>query len=367
MKIKTVTIGVLAGAIFGMAAHAGNDNAALTLAKKSVVSKAYADDSFQTKIPATASGLTQMFGGGGTLVAATGTDGVVAPRLILPGYRDAQSEFGLALSQQSNDYGYWALGVDEYSAMIDDMYAYVTGEQIPYVPKYSIPSLELVKDLTDVLYDRIESLKIPAAPSGLTQMFGGGGTLVAATGTDGVVAPRLIIGGYRNGQTNELAWAIQQQKHDYLYDSPYGSISMDEWAAMVDDMYLQATGEHLPYDGRYSVPSIELLVELINMLNDKKQENVSAHAANAADSVLTDSATAGTVQKRAIYDGGATYVAGTHGTQIPTMAGVAAYVETHSPTIPAPTGDCLNAANHCALVTTYANGAITYAWTVMAK
>ena len=455
MRTKTVTIGVLAGAIFGMAAHAGNDNAALTLAKKSVVSKAYADDSFQTKIPATASGLSAYFGDGGTLVVATGTDGVVAPSLILPGFRDNSStEFSAELRRIVEVDGYWNMDTDEYSGMIDDMYRSATGgEPLLYHPKYSIPSLELVKDLTDTLNNKIDYL-IPASNLPL-------GVVLMPTDTAGVPGYRFIIPGLDmvpDGNTDPYAnprnWALFG-----------GDVSNNEMVAILDDisrMYNNDlsrdnnnglgwydTGMTLN-DVLYAPASLKLVSDVWNESQRKIPASGYAAAANGAAAavaytngngnattdwlnaavkgtgIITKTATAGQIGERKIVE--EADVANYAGTalekiSVPTMGAVMAaitanqvtlptgtagnvvtydangavggsvavlsslnnynaandsgklinaaaaveYVNAHSPTIPAPTGDCLNAANHCALVTTYANGAITYAWTVMAK
>ncbi len=64
-----------------------------------------------------------------------------------------------------------------------------------------------------------------------------------------------------------------------------------------------------------------------------KQNKIPAHAANAVDSVLTDSTTDGNVQKRAIFDGSATYAAGTHANQIPTMGAVMSAITNGTPKI----------------------------------
>ena len=382
MKIKTVTIGVLAGAIFGMAAHAGNDNAALTLAKKSVVSKAYADDSFQTKIPAAAPLLTEFFGG--SLVAATGTDGVVAPRLILPGFWDKDSAFG---STVKDDFTYTDFNYDMGHTLdfIHGVFYDATGTELPYDAKYSIPSLEFVVDLAKTL-----QRPVPASENPL-------GVVLMPTSTAGQLSYRFIIPGLDmnvNGSSNN---ANQNVRNWALFGG-----SNNDVGAMLDDIDRYYNNE---LDGRsmmwldhgefvYSPASLKLVSDVWNESQRKIPASGYAAAANGAAAavaytngngnaatdwlnaavkgtgIITKTTTAGQIGERKIVE--EADVANYAGTalekiSVPTMGAVASYVETHSPTIPAPTGDCLNAANHCALVTTYANGAITYAWTVMAK
>jgi hypothetical protein len=77
-----------------------------------------------------------------------------------------------------------------------------------------------------------------------------------------------------------------------------------------------------------------------------KQNKITGHAANAADSLLTDSATDGTVQKRAIYnDTAANYNASTQSTQIPTMGAVMSAVSA-GVSAAAPSGDPNTIANY---------------------
>jgi len=70
----------------------------------------------------------------------------------------------------------------------------------------------------------------------------------------------------------------------------------------------------------------DISIPTVGAMMTAMQTKITAHAANVADSVLTDSTTAGTVQKRAIYDGSATYVAGTHANQIPTAGAMMAAI-----------------------------------------
>jgi hypothetical protein len=63
--------------------------------------------------------------------------------------------------------------------------------------------------------------------------------------------------------------------------------------------------------------------KLLARVLQTKQDTIPRHEANEADSLLTDSATTGTVQKRAIYnDTAANYNASTQSTYIPTMGAV---------------------------------------------
>lgn len=65
------------------------------------------------------------------------------------------------------------------------------------------------------------------------------------------------------------------------------------------------------------------------------QSAITAHAANAADSLLTDSQTTGTVQKRAIFnDTAANYNSSTQSTHIPTMGAVMSAISSATPTLP---------------------------------
>ena len=71
---------------------------------------------------------------------------------------------------------------------------------------------------------------------------------------------------------------------------------------------------------RESIPTVGAVAVGLN----SKQNNISGHAANVADSVLTDSTADGVVNKRAIYDGSTTYAAATDANKIAT----AGFVET---------------------------------------
>ncbi len=83
-----------------------------------------------------------------------------------------------------------------------------------------------------------------------------------------------------------------------------------------------------------SIPTVGAVATGLNSLKDQiddidipdisnLQTKIPKHAANAADSLLTDSTTTGTVQKRAIFnDTAANYNASTQSTQIPTMGAV---------------------------------------------
>ena len=119
---------------------------ALSLAQKTVASKAYVDTK-QDKIPATTSELYNI-SHAGSLVATTGSDGIVQERLIVPGFNALAGELGAILNQWNN------LGGDNESlaTMLTDLYLDYTGEDIAYNPLYSIPSLELISDLYNQMY-----------------------------------------------------------------------------------------------------------------------------------------------------------------------------------------------------------------------
>lgn len=333
-KGKIFVFAVAVAAVFG-GAYAGDDNAAALLLKKTVASKKYVDDTFQTKIA-----WDQQTGVDPDLsLVGVNMQHAIVPDITVPLTLNAE-----ALPIQSSMFGG---DITSWNSSRDGRL------------NISIPSIQFVGELLQYKLQYKQNT-VPAAVAPL-------GVVLMPTDTEGELDYRFIIPGL--DMTVEGPSIANYNVRNWALFG--GTMSNNEVADMLDDISRQLNPDMGWADDSamslndvlYAPASLKLVSDVWN----ESQRTITAHAANAADSVLTDSATAGVVQKRAIYDGSATYAAGTHGTQIPTMAGVAAYVDTHSPTIPAPTGDCLNTANHCALVTTYANGTISYSWTVMAK
>ncbi len=455
MKIKSVVCAAV-GAIICANAMAGDDSAALQLAKKTVASKNYTDSTFQTKIPATTSGLSSYFGASGTLLATTGTDGTVQERLVLPGYSNGQSAFGqeldLALPQIS--------GPDEFGYLIADLvqqlYVTATGELTPHNPLDSISSVGFVLDVAGYVYSKINDDKlgfsvgsddhmpfvlVPTSEPGVVDylyivpgldesrsqiglsqasprnwaLFGGDITnneLVAMFddisrqfGTDnGWASPGMNLNDVLNAPASlELVSDVWKESQREIPAAGYAkaatgaanavALTSGSGSAATDWLNAAIKGTALvtktATEGQIGERKVFEETDYTNYqaanltANEKNIQTISIPTMGAVMAAISDNAvtlptsTAGNVVTYdangalggsvATYTGAATYAPATDSAKIPTMAGVAAYVDAHGPTIPAPTGDCLNAANHCALVTTYANGVITYNWVVMAK
>jgi hypothetical protein len=81
------------------------------------------------------------------------------------------------------------------------------------------------------------------------------------------------------------------------------------------------------------IPTLAVVGNEAERIVSDKQNKISGHANNVADSLLTDSATTGVVQKRSIYnDTAANYNSSTQSTYIPTMGAVMSAVSAGLPT-----------------------------------
>jgi hypothetical protein len=134
-------------------------------------------------------------------------------------------------------------------------------------------------------------------------IFDGSVTYVAGTHAGNVPTMGAVMSAISGG-TAALPWNTAEQNATGAYSTTFAASGTNVWPTA---------------DANYVVKGQTFANALAT-----KQNKIAAHAANAADSVLTDSTTAGSVQKRAIYDGSTTYAAATDANKIPT----AGFVET---------------------------------------
>ena len=172
------------------------------------------DNSWQPKINAKSSAISDISGDAGTLIAATDTNGVVSQRLIIPGYKHStgNGELGSAMYQMSNGGNFWSTGdADEFSGMLYNIFLQNTGSAPEYELRYSVPSMELALDWVNDIKREFVSLIIPrsgyddiegdnpyttnAATNRFSWLNAGvkGTGLVTKTATDGVVGERKIF------------------------------------------------------------------------------------------------------------------------------------------------------------------------------
>ncbi len=209
MNLNKLILTSLCAIITATAAFAAGENV--------VASKKYTDDTFQTKIPAEVSTLSDITGNAGALIGATDANGVVSQRLIIPGYKSASGngELGAAMYEQSGDgtelWGAWDdFTVDSFAGTLDDIYRQLNDANgMGYEPQYSVPSMELalnwVGDIGDKLSDingqlvDIDESKQPMIPAGTA------GNVVTYTGTAGVVGSNTVASAATyNQQTGAL-------------------------------------------------------------------------------------------------------------------------------------------------------------------
>ncbi len=286
-----------------------------------------------------------------------------------------------------NQIGLWdADGWDPVSweDLINDQYGSSTTER--QLVHQSIPTVGAVKaglnSLKDQIDDQIDNLDIPDISNLQTKIaaseweYGSGNTIpgvVISTDENGVVEQRMIL----DKTENITDWSIDEMVRygeagqGIVTDHNNNSITEDDvnhavptttmtiaianaataplqWATAEQNATgaysttFANSGTNWPTTDRYKVVKGETFANAMAT----KQNKISGHAANAADSLLTDSATDGTVQKRAIYsDTAANYDSTTQSTQIPTMGAVMSAVSA-GVSAAAPSGDPNTIANY---------------------
>ena len=323
MNINKMILTSFAGISVAIAAFAEGENI--------VASKKYTDDTFQTKI-STGNVLFLDVDGDGVYDADDGD-------IQLPGLVAYDSTTG-ALSGTK-------IGILDLETVYNDegdlsVYSDVNGYGVEM--DNFVPTVRAVANGLQNIWDNMPDVPAAlswtatqtAAVNNYSTAFNGTTNNWPAGDTGKMVTGRSLAKGLALKQNKIPAGTFTDVNHDLLPSvvtttGTAGVVSqrfiMDQDANSYASGYLlgdeQSFEENITHWGDTTdidegIPTVAVVSGALSA----KQTKISGHAVDVADSILTDSTIAGIVQKRAIFDGSTSYVAGTHATHIPTMGAV---------------------------------------------